>query len=88
MMSKMADLMMEIEDLWYQDVGVQEIAERLGVPRYLVVDAVSVIQREAELAMNEERDQFLSDAEADGDVLASAGWGVDEDYVMDNDFYD
>jgi predicted nucleic acid-binding Zn-ribbon protein len=27
-----------------------------------------------------EVDQFNSDAEADADVLASAGWGTDEDY--------
>lgn len=29
-----------------------------------------------------EPDQFLSDAEADGDALASAGFGTDEDYGM------
>lgn len=28
----------------------------------------------------DEPDQFLSDAEADADALASAGWGTDEDY--------
>jgi hypothetical protein len=28
----------------------------------------------------EEHDPFLTDAEADADVLASAGWGTDEDY--------
>jgi hypothetical protein len=27
-----------------------------------------------------EPDQYISDAEADADVLASAGWGTDEDY--------
>jgi hypothetical protein len=27
-----------------------------------------------------EYDPFLTDAEADADVLASAGWGTDEDY--------
>lgn len=27
-----------------------------------------------------EHDQFRTDAEADADVLASAGWGTDEDY--------
>ena len=27
-----------------------------------------------------EHDQFLSDAEADGDALASCGFGTDEDY--------
>jgi hypothetical protein len=29
---------------------------------------------------NYEHDQFNSNAEADADVLASAGWGTDEDY--------
>lgn len=28
----------------------------------------------------DEPDQFSSDAEADADALASAGWGTDEDY--------
>jgi hypothetical protein len=27
-----------------------------------------------------EQDQFLTDAEADADALASAGYGTDEDY--------
>lgn len=30
-----------------------------------------------------EPDQFLSDAEADADALASAGFGTDEDYYDD-----
>jgi hypothetical protein len=29
---------------------------------------------------DEPSDGFLSDAEADGDALKSAGWGTDEDY--------
>jgi hypothetical protein len=29
---------------------------------------------------DDEHDQFNSDAEADADVLRSAGWGTDEDY--------
>jgi predicted nucleic acid-binding Zn-ribbon protein len=33
-----------------------------------------------DVAHAEEHDQFNSDAEADADVLASAGWGTDEDY--------
>lgn len=32
------------------------------------------------LALDAEHDQFLTDAEADADALASAGWGTDEDY--------
>lgn len=30
--------------------------------------------------MEPNEDQFNSDAEADGDALASCGWGTDEDY--------
>ena len=33
---------------------------------------------DVEITWNE--DQFNSDAEADADALASAGWGTDEDY--------
>lgn len=34
-----------------------------------------------------EHDGFLSDAEADADVLSSMGWGSDEDYEH-NSFFD
>ena len=33
-----------------------------------------------QLVMEPNEDQFNSDAEADGDALASCGWGTDEDY--------
>ncbi len=38
--------------------------------------------------MEPNEDQFNSDAEADGDALASCGWGTDEDYgyYHDNDW--
>jgi hypothetical protein len=36
----------------------------------------------------EPQDMFLSDAEADADVLASAGWGTDEDYGYYGDSFD
>jgi hypothetical protein len=32
-----------------------------------------------------EQDQFLTDAEADGDALASCGFGTDEDYCHETD---
>lgn len=35
---------------------------------------------EDEVEDDEDWDGFRSDAEADGDALASAGWGTDEDY--------
>ena len=49
------------------------------------IDAlIDTFQNEINLAEREadadERDLFRSDAEADGDALASAGLGVDEDY--------
>lgn len=31
---------------------------------------------------DDEHDQFLHDGDADGDALASAGFGTDEDYGM------
>ena len=37
-------------------------------------------EREREAAEVLEPDQFMSDAEADADALASAGFGTDEDY--------
>ena len=30
----------------------------------------------------------MTDVEADADTLASCGWGTDEDYVCDNDYFD
>lgn len=38
---------------------------------------------------DEPEDQFRDDVEADADVLASAGWGMDEDYGCygDDDFF-
>jgi hypothetical protein len=41
-----------------------------------------------EVESDDEGDQFLTDAEADGDALASAGWGTDEDYGGGSDLGD
>ena len=50
--------------------------------RELSVDILEDIVTEAwdDEPVGEEWDGFNSDAEADADVLASAGWGTDEDY--------
>ena len=50
------------------ELAEQQEAERLQSQRHPNVDA------------DIEVDPFLSDAEADADALASAGWGTDEDY--------
>jgi hypothetical protein len=43
-------------------------------------------EREREATEVLEPDQFMSDAEADADALASAGWGTDEDYGYYGDY--
>jgi orotate phosphoribosyltransferase-like protein len=91
MMSRIDDLLIDIEDLYYEGLSAEAIAKELGAPLELVQQAVVAIEKEAEDAYNDERDQFNSDLEADADALASAGWGVAEDYVdyvMDNDYMD
>ena len=43
-------------------------------------DGTRVVVWSIDDAADEPWDGFNSDAEADGDALASAGWGTDEDY--------
>jgi hypothetical protein len=38
--------------------------------------------------LGEEDDDGMTDGEADADALASAGWGTDEDYGMEDRFLD
>lgn len=50
---------------------------------------IQLLLREIEDALHledDERDPFLTDAQADADVLASAGMGTDEDYNHFGDF--
>lgn len=43
-------------------------------------DVVDDIAQDLRDQRDEEGDDFMTDGEADADVLASAGWGTDEDY--------
>jgi len=70
-MSKMAELAMEIEDLWNQGHNVYAIATMLNVPVNLVDEFVANF-------MNVEYNENM-----DGDfdsAMTSAGMGTDEDY--------
>jgi len=70
-MSKMAELAMEIEDLWTQGHNVYTIATMLNIPVNLVDEFVANF-------MNVEYNESM-----DGDfdsAMASAGMGTDEDY--------
>ena len=60
--------------LWSEDV-VEHLADGTRVVVWSIDDAA-----------DEPWDGFNSDAEADGDALASAGWGTDEDYGGCNDW--
>lgn len=56
-----------------QDINAPQIDALIDV----VQNEINLAEREADA---EERDLFRTDAEADGDALASAGFGTDEDY--------
>lgn len=56
-----------------QDINAPQIDALIDV----VQNEINLAEREADA---EERDLFRTDAEADGDALASAGHGTDEDY--------
>ena len=90
-MGRLAELMTEIEELYLNGDDAEVIAAKLNVPLDMVQEVIEEVQADADAAYDEERDQFNSDLEADADALASAGWGVAEDYVdyvMDNDYMD
>ena len=82
-MSRMSDLVLTIQEyLADEALTVAQIAEILNVP-------VSWVQEAAdEMNGPEYDDGFRDSVEADADVLASAGWGTDEDYVCSNDYFD
>ena len=78
-MSKMAEMAAEIEDMYYDDnLDVHQIAKKTGLQAEDISAYIDEINNSPE--DDEPWDGFNSDAEADADALASAGWGTDEDY--------
>jgi hypothetical protein len=74
-MSKIADLALEIEEMYYeQGMPISEIA------KVVPLSIEDIAQFIADMEYDREQDQFNSDLEADADALASAGFGTDEDY--------
>lgn len=83
----------EMNILQMDDEGytVQQICDTLAVTPSMVWEVLmrEINESEGEILCEvemddeqqyEEHDQFRDDVEADADVLASAGWGTDEDY--------
>ena len=83
-MSKMAELALEIEDMYLGELrlNILEIAKRIGLSPEDVTAYIDEMREydKCDPLSDESWDGFNSDAEADADALASAGWGTDEDY--------
>lgn len=81
-MGRMSDLMIQIQDDLANGLSFEEIAKRNEVP-------ISWVSEAADMAEEFNDDGY--DDSMDGDhasALASAGWGTDEDYVIENDYFD
>jgi len=73
-MSVFKDVVYDIQDeLRRGDLSFREIAERYDVPLATVEDILQDV-------MEQEAEDYYPDYEDDGDALASAGFGTDEDY--------
>ncbi len=80
-MSKMSDLMIDLQEAIENGDSFEAIAKRFDVPVRWVLQAAESLDTDAD------------PGEMDGDhasALASAGFGTDEDYfyVMENDYDD
>ena len=77
-MSRMAELTIDIEDMFFTDrLTPEAIAKELNVPLEVVQDYLAQF------------DEEIWDDSMDGDAesaLASAGWGTDEDYGGGNEY--
>lgn len=82
-MSRMSNIVFEIEEMLIQGLNPEQIAESLSIPIEWVFEAENILAESTEPS-----DGFISDTEADAHALASAGWGTDEDYILDNDYFD
>ena len=78
----MTELQIRIEELLFEGLTEVEIAQKLNISRAEVEQQICLIE-EASL-----EDMFYEpDYEDDGDALASAGFGTDEDYGYASDDY-
>ena len=78
-MSKMSDLMIDLQEAIENGDSFEVIARQFNVPLRWVLDAADAMDIDAD------------PGEMDGDhasALASAGWGTDEDYTWENDYDD
>jgi len=77
-MSRMSELHIEIAEKLEQGFDPQFIAETLDIPLNWVYNVASSIEYDYDDSMDGDHES----------ALTSAGWGTDESYVMDNDYFD
>jgi hypothetical protein len=83
MMSMIKDTVYDIQEaIIAGDLAYSTIAVIYGVTER----DVELIAEELNEMLEGDRDMDIRDY--DGEALASAGWGTDEDYVCDNDYFD
>ena len=83
-MSKMSNLVIDLQEAIANGDSFEVIARRFDVPIRWVFEAADML---------DELDDYndADPGQMDGDhasALASAGWGTDEDYIMENDYDD
>jgi hypothetical protein len=82
-MSKIGELMLDIQtELLREELSFEEIARMFNVPVAWVAEAADQYTRDSSERFDDSMDGDAATA------LASVGWGVDEDYVCDNDYFD
>lgn len=76
-MSRMADMLLEIEELYLEGYSATDISEMSGIQLDLVIDAIRTYG--ATWVPEPDDDSGAMDGDASS-ALASVGWGTDEDY--------
>ena len=81
-MSAMSELHEAIVHLLDQGHDPEAVAESLGISLDMVMAVLD------DLRMEDEVFASINDLSDDEDALSSAGHGMDESYVIDNDYFD
>lgn len=75
-----------VQEQGWSDESLVMLAQRFLIDRSLLREFEAFLQEVADSENSDGScyppDGFMTDAEADADVLRSAGWGTDEDYGL------
>ena len=85
-MSKMSDLHQYITELFGEGLLIEDIVERVMLEYGMSRTYAENLVYDVENSFIEETFENKFDSGSDGDALASAGWGTDEDYGHFDDY--